>query len=394
MPEKSGVDHWYDSLELASNRWERELDRNFARQRNSVKWYAGRFDPPVGQTPRELVWQREKVCLYRYRRTSTAHATPVLLVMSLVSKAYIFDLRPGSSFVEVLLAHGLDVYMLDWGVPDELEADYTFETYCDGFIPKAVKRVCKISGSEEVSIVGYCFGGNLATLYAAGHPSDPIRSLTVIATPADFSKVGPLASMTREGRLDADDIIDVTGNVPAQFIVDGFNLTQPFERLSGFMALQDRMWDESFIATYQAVQGWAQDQIPFPGGVMRQTIAMFNRANALMTDDVVLGGRRVHLRDITCSFLSVIASNDAITPPDASAPMIDLVGSIDKTEMRLTAGHVGIIMGRTARLTTMPAIASWIADRSGDLPPSPRARRSPRKKAPQPAVATKRASRR
>jgi polyhydroxyalkanoate synthase len=57
---------------------------------------------------------------------------------------------------------------------------------------------------------------------------------------------------------------------------------------------------------------------------------------------------------------------DHITPPEAVTPMLPLVGSDDKSEMRLEAGHVGLIVGRTAARSTMPAIAEWITRRSGE----------------------------
>ena len=46
-----------------------------------------------------------------------------------------------------------------------------------------------------------------------------IRNLAVVATPCDFTKLGPMGSLLMEGRLDADDLIDDTGNVPAQTIL-------------------------------------------------------------------------------------------------------------------------------------------------------------------------------
>ena len=35
---------------------------------------------------------------------------------------------------------GFDVYLVDWGVPDELESGNTLETYTDGYIPTIVAR--------------------------------------------------------------------------------------------------------------------------------------------------------------------------------------------------------------------------------------------------------------
>jgi polyhydroxyalkanoate synthase len=77
-------------------------------------------DAPVGTTPHELVWRKNKACLYRYtRQTPPTHSTPIFLILPLINRAYILDLRPGSSFVEHLLHEGFDVFLLDWGIPGD-----------------------------------------------------------------------------------------------------------------------------------------------------------------------------------------------------------------------------------------------------------------------------------
>jgi polyhydroxyalkanoate synthase len=352
-----------DPGELAA-RLLREASRAAGRFRNGLRYLADER-PPIGLTPREAVWHRDKVTLYRYGSDRSRQRPPLLLVMSLVSKSYIFDLRPGASFVEVLLDHGLDVFMLDWGVPDALEAGNTFETYCDDYLPRAVRAVIDVSGADDVSVLGYCLGGVLTLLHVAGHPEDPVRSLVVVATPTDFHEIGPMASMAARGRLDVDDILDETGNVPAEVIVDAFRLLQPLGDLSTRVNLWHGLWDDDAFLAHQAIMGWAHDQIPLAGALVRQMVRMLTRDNAIVEDRVVLGGRRVSLADVTCPFLSVMAEHDHITPPLAVGPVLDLVGSADKSEMRLPARHVGIIYGRTAVQKTMPAIARWIVERSG-----------------------------
>jgi len=41
-----------------------------------------------------------------------------------------------------------------------------------------------------------------------------------------------------------------------------------------------------------------------------------------------------------------------------------LVGSSEAEELRLAAGHVGLVAGRAAAKVTLPGIAGWIADHS------------------------------
>lgn len=348
------------------SRLRRDVERSVLRAKHGIKHVAGIHRAPVAQTPKDLVWQRDKVKLYRYRSDQRQYRPPVLLVMSLVSKPYIFDLRPGSSFVEVLLGRGLDVFMLDWGVPDEVEAENTLETYCDEYLPRAAEATCAAAGAEDLTVFGYCYGGVLSLLYVAGHPGKPVRNLAVMATPTDFSKMGPTAALVQEGRLDIDDMIDETGNVPAEAILNSFRILKPTGDLVGYANLWQNLWDDAYVEAYQTMTQWANDQIPFPGATMKQTIDMLNRENAILNDTVVMGGRHRSLKDITCPFLTVVAEKDHITPPEAVGPLLDLVGSEDKEEMRLPAGHVGLIVGRNASKRTMPAMADWIVRHSGE----------------------------
>ena len=78
--------------------WQEELDRNARRLVNLGRLATG-AEPRTGQTPRQLVYQRNKSRLYRYE-SSRRHRTPLLFVPNLgISRPYIFDLLPGGSFV-------------------------------------------------------------------------------------------------------------------------------------------------------------------------------------------------------------------------------------------------------------------------------------------------------
>ena len=50
---------------------------------------------------------------------------------------------------------GFDVWMLDWGIPDERDADNTFETYVDEYLPaRDRRRFDGRPGATEVTLVG------------------------------------------------------------------------------------------------------------------------------------------------------------------------------------------------------------------------------------------------
>ena len=341
-------------------RMRRDVERSALRARNGLRYLAGVGRPTTGATPRDEVWAAEKVRLYRYRGDEPRWDTPVLLVHSLVSKSYVFDLAPGNSFIEALVQRGHDVFLLDWGTPDELEAGNTLETYTDGYIPDAVRVALRTTGCDEVSVFGYCFGGILSVLYAAGHSDDPIRSLSVMATPIDFSQMGTFGSVLHEGRVDPEDLLDATGNVPAEVISNGFRMAKPTANVTEYVNLWQHLWDDDFLDAHRVMSGWARDHIPFPGAAFVQTTELFTRGNALATGKVALRGGEVDLADIAVPFNNIIGDNDWIVPPAASTPLTGLVGTGDNTETHLRAGHVGLVVGRSAHRHNIPAMASWI----------------------------------
>jgi polyhydroxyalkanoate synthase len=110
--------------------------------------------------------------------------------------------------------------------------------------------------------------------------------------------------------------------------------------------------------------GWSDDHVPFPGAAARETVQMLVRDNGMVTDRLTIAGDPVHLSDITVPFLTVRAERDHIVPPDAAAPLLDLVGSADKHELALAAGHMGLVVGRTAAKTTVPTILDFLRRRS------------------------------
>jgi polyhydroxyalkanoate synthase len=341
-------------------RLRRDVERSVLRARNGLRLMTGVGKPETGASPRDAIWSAEKVRLYRYRSDDRQWSTPLLFVHSLVSKTYVFDLAPGNSFVEAMLRRGHDVYLLDWGTPDELEAGNTLETYSDDYIPAAVRAAMSASGADDVNVFGYCFGGILSLLYAAGHVDDPVRSLSVLATPIDFAEMGALASAVRDGHVDAEDLLDDTGNVPADVIAQGFRMIDPMSAVTEYVDLWQHMWNDDYLRSYRTVMAWAKDQIPFPGAAFVQMQNELVRPNVLATGRVPLHGGEVDLADIRVPFNNIIGEKDTIVPPAATIPLTSIVGQGDGTETRLHAGHVGLVVGRTAHRNHIPAMASWI----------------------------------
>jgi polyhydroxyalkanoate synthase len=348
------------------------LERQLLRFQNGLTYYAGLTRPPIGRSPRDLVWERDQAKLWRYCSARRRIEPPIVIVHSLISKSYILDLLPNNSMVGFLIDQGFDVFMLDWEPATPADAENTLETYVDLYLPAAVAATCAESGADEVTLMGYCYGGVLALLLAAARPDQPLRSLVTLTTPCDYSQMGFMSQMFVDGRLDAEDVIDETGLVPATVLDQGFQSLKPTDPIVQQVNVWQNLWNESWLTGFVAMNQWARDQNPFPGATFRQTVDSLIRENALRHGVVPFGSGEARLSDITIPFLNVFCRRDEIVPPRAAEPLVKLVGSRDASEVCLESGHVGLVAGRQADKVSRPRIADWIRSHSREAggPPS------------------------
>ena len=345
----------------------RDVERSYLRARNGLRYVRGSNRPKLGTTPKDIVWRRDKAQLWRYRGGPVRYAQPLLIVTSLVSRSYILDLLPGSSTVEFLRDRGFDVFMLDWGIPDELDADNSLETYVDEYLPRAVAALRRETGCDEFTMAGYCLGGVLSALYANGHDDAGVRNLVFMATPVDFDQMGPMVAALREGRLDPEHLVDETGNVPADVLYSGFFMLAPTTIVAQRATLLEHLWNDEFVRGFQAMAQWTRDQVPFPGAAFREVVELFVRRNALMDGSLRVGGREIDLATTGATVLNAMASNDTVVPRAAAEPIRELVGRPERRhELLLPGGHVTFGTGRSAFRHSLPSLAGWIEAHSDE----------------------------
>lgn len=131
--------------------------------------------------------------LFHYRPVVKATApVPLLIVYALVNRQYMMDLQSDRSVIRNWLELGMDVYIVDWGYPDQMDKYMTLEHYIDGYINNAVDAVRKLSGVDKINLLGVCQGGTLGTIYTALYPEE-IKNLATMVAPINFD--------TRDGLL-------------------------------------------------------------------------------------------------------------------------------------------------------------------------------------------------
>ena len=210
-------------------------------------------EPPIGQSPREVVYRRNKTRLYRYQSSRTRRV-PVLFVPNLgISRPAIFDLQPGSSFVEYMSAQGYDFYLLDWGVFGEEDNGLTVDECVTRILPRVARRVLETSGAASLALIGYCMGAPLSVSFAALYPEVPVRAYVDMAGPIDFSKAGLFAKWLDPRFYDVDRVVDTVGAIPADWVKLGFKLLRPTMDVSTALNLWWNLDSPKYVEGYRAL---------------------------------------------------------------------------------------------------------------------------------------------
>ena len=320
--------------------------------------------PSLAQTPRDIFPLEGGAKLYRFGGTKTS-GKPLLLVPSLINRWYVLDLREGASLVEALVGAGIDVWCLDWGIPEPEDRYLDWEAIL-ARLGRAVRRVKRETAADKLAVLGYCMGGTLTTIYAAQHPQD-FAALITLAAPIDFQRGGQLRCMVEPQWFDANAIADA-GNVNPIQMQAGFVALRPTLDFGKVMSIPDLVTDQKARDAYLALDEWASDNIPFPGEAYRRYIREMYQDNQLAEGTHRVAGKPVHLSAITCPTLVITASRDAICPPAAATALLDHVGASDKEVLEVPGGHVGAVVGSRAAKDMYPALIRWLQPRIAESP--------------------------
>lgn len=319
-----------------------------------------------GATPSEVVYEEDRLKLLHYpAKEKPKYGPPLVFVFALVNRPYILDILPEKSVVGHFVRAGFDTYLIDWGTPTHADRHLTLETYINGYLSNVVDFLQERTAVPQVSLLGYCMGGTMSSIFTALHP-ERVKNLMLLAAGIDFStRDGLLNLWTDPDRFDVNGFVDAFGNCPAEFLQGAFMLLKPIGNLiQKPLTLVERADDERFVDEYFTMETWLNDNIAVPGEVFREFVKYLYQQNLLVRGEMPIGRHLVDLKQITCPILNLMATDDDLVPCAQSEPFNDLVGSSDRKTIKFRAGHIGLAMGSRAQKELWPQAVEWLAARS------------------------------
>ena len=318
----------------------------------------------VGITPKESVYQEDKLILYRYKPVvDKPHPTPLLIVYALVNRPYMMDLQPDRSLIKNLLAVGQDIYLIDWGYPDRLDRYLTLDDYINGYFHRCVNAISKRHSLDKINLLGVCQGGTLSLCYSALFPKK-IKNLITMVTPVDFKTPDNLLSHWLQ-KIDIDLLVDTMGNIPGELLNWAFLSLKPL-RLTGqkYLDMIDSLNNTETARNFLRMEKWIFDSPDQAGEAFRQFAKDFFQQNKLINGQLSIGEHKVDLSHITMPVLNIYATEDHIVPPAASKALQNCIRSPEYTEESFQGGHIGIYVSARAQQQIPPLIAKWLEARN------------------------------
>ena len=301
------------------------------------------------------------------------NSKPLLIIYDPINRFHIMDLNPKRSVVRNLLSNGLDVYLLDLGYPTKEDDKLSLNDYVD-YIKDAVQAILKKGEGEgqrkeKISILGYCWGGILALIYTAleaantiqNHDHDnTVKSLTLMATPVDFSKENTtLANWSRA--VDIDKMIHEFGNMNGQILDLAFAMRNPPRYMfDKYFKLFKKLYDKEFVNTFIDVERWLYDTPPVPGNLHLQIINNCYKDNLLIANKMKINNNSIDLRNITVPLLVIDAEKDDLITTESALAVSDYVSSSQKDFLKSPGGHVALCISDNAHDKLWPKAANWI----------------------------------
>jgi polyhydroxyalkanoate synthase len=298
--------------------------------------------------PRGAAWPRP-AALHRVGRARLidygGSGRPVVFVPSLINPPFILDLAEERSLLRWLAALGMRPLLVDWGTPTPEERDLDIT----GHVERLLLPLLDALDAPPV-LAGYCLGGTMALAAASVRP---VAGLALLAAPWRFAGFGEAARADIAGLwAAAEPSCRALGLVPMEVLQSGFWKLDPARTIAKYEAFGALDPDSPVARSFVALEDWANAGAPLSYAAGAQ---LFD----FVTNDVPghggwsVAGRTIDPAALACPAVDFVSTSDRIVPAASATGLADT--------RRLSAGHVGMIVGGRARAQLWEPLAEWLA---------------------------------
>jgi polyhydroxyalkanoate synthase len=291
-------------------------------------------------------------------------AAPLLVVPSLINRAYVLDLAEDNSFLRFLAGSGIRPLLVDWGSPGEAERRFDLTDYVAGRLEAALEAAVAAAGAP-LAVLGYCMGGTLAVALAQRRRRD-VAALLLLAAPWDFhAEAEAQAKLLGSLAEPLAAAFAALGEVPVDVLQGLFAALDPLLALKKFARLAARDPASAEARAFVALEDWLNDGVPMALPAAREALGGWYGANLPARGLWKIAGTAVDPATIDRPALVVVPGQDRIVPPGSARA---LAAALPRAELLAPPlGHIGMVVGGRARRAAWRPIAAWLERQRGPL---------------------------
>jgi poly[(R)-3-hydroxyalkanoate] polymerase subunit PhaC len=314
----------------------------------------------------DILWREGTSQLLDYRRfrTESKNNRPVLLIPSLVNRAYIMDLQQDHSFARHLAQAGHSVFLLDWNAPGAIEQTFDLGDY----IARTRRAIdaCAAQCGTPIAAIGYCMGGILALAASLGI-QDRVDALILMATPWDFHAERPDQAKALAALLPGlEPGMTQSGELAVDVLQALFAGLDPMLAVRKFITFAHHDTNSTAARSFVALEDWLNDGVALAAPVARDCIAGWYGRNATAQGTWRVDGLPCDPSQWSKPTLALIPAADRIVPP-ASARA--LAATLPRClELTPPVGHIGMMTARNARAAVWDPVLEFLSDPEGSMP--------------------------
>ena len=304
----------------------------------------------IANTPGKVVARSEIAEIIQYSPTTEkVLKRPLLICPPWINKFYVLDLNAEKSFVKWAVDQGMTVFIISWVNPDKRHALKDWDDYIKDGLQFGLDTIEAATGEREVNAIGYCVGGTLLSAGLAKFArdgEDRIKSATLFTTQTDFTYAGDLLVFVDEEQISAlEQSMYTTGYLEGTKMATAFNMLRSNELIWTYMVnnyLKGKQ-PTAFDLLY-----WNSDSTRMTAANHSFYLRKCYLDNALTTEQMILGGKPVHLDDVKIPVFSVAAKEDHIAPAKSVFYGMRFFGSEPKFILA-GSGHIAGIVNPPAK---------------------------------------------
>jgi polyhydroxyalkanoate synthase len=332
----------------------------------------------------QTLWQHGTVRILRpdeeYHVKVNSRSTPLLLIPSLINKAYIFDLAEERSFLRWMNNNGVTTYLLDWGDLVAERKENASLSIAQLLRYKMCKAIDVLADRHDapIDVLGYCMGG---TLLAGGlHIArKSVRKAVFLASPWDFhadradgdalqdnnavhSDEQGLAEMVRNWAPIVLPIIESKGCLPKENTQSLFAALGARSAVHKFIKFVSMDNNASGTKLFVSAEDWLNDGVDLPCRIARECIKDWFLDNAPARGLWYVDDYRVNPASFDFPSLVIAARKDSLVPFYNARALYEQIPDNYRHMIVPNIGHVGLIVGRNAVEEVWRPLRQWLCE--------------------------------